>query len=145
VEWTGKSLPARVADFQKDFVTKYMDPTESYARMDAPTAEFPEIMEAVDLPNKTGGYQRPAMAMMAGTTNPNANPNATNTPLAVYLVSKAMGHLGGNDITAEFRNPGAPSSPLSVTVTDGTWRTHDPADTDASDGIAEITIPTKDI
>ena len=30
-EWTGKALPPRVAKFQKDFITKYMDPTETYA------------------------------------------------------------------------------------------------------------------
>ena len=30
-------------------------------------------------------------------------------------------------------------------MTDGTWREHDPDDTDASDGIAEITVPVKDI
>ena len=33
-EWTGKALPPRVAGFQKDFITKYMDPTETYTRMD---------------------------------------------------------------------------------------------------------------
>ena len=33
------------------------------------------------------------------------------------LTSRAWGHEGGNDIAAEFRNPGAPNSPLSVTVT----------------------------
>ena len=97
-----------MAGFQKDFITKYMDPTEIYNRMDQLTTQFPDIMEAIPLPNKTDGYQRPGMAMMAGTTNPNANPNAANTPLAVQLFSKAMGHQGGNDITAEFKNPGAP-------------------------------------
>ena len=30
-------------------------------------------------------------------------------------------------------------------MTDGTWREHDPADTDAADGIAEIKVPVKDI
>ena len=34
-EWTGKALPPRVAGFQKDFITKYMDPTETYNRMDS--------------------------------------------------------------------------------------------------------------
>ena len=107
-EWTGKALPPRVAGFQKDFITKYMDPTETYARMDSLTAQFPDIMQAVPLPHKTDGYQRQGMAMMAGTTDANANPNAANTPLAVQLFSKAQGHLGGNNITAEFKNPGAP-------------------------------------
>ena len=55
--------------------------------------------------------------MMAGTTAPGSNPLGANTPSAVQLFSKAMGHLGGNMITAEFKNPGVASSPLSVAVT----------------------------
>ena len=117
VEWAGEGLPPRVAGFQKDFITKYMDPTEIYARMDAAhrrssrTSARPSSCR-----NKTDGYQRPGMAMMAGTTAPNANPNTANTAFAVQLFSKAMGHLGGNNITAEFKNPGVPDSPLSITV-----------------------------
>ena len=72
-EWTGKALPPRVAGFQKDFITKYMDPTETYNRMDALTAQFPDIMQAIDLPNKTNGYGRPAMAMMVGNLAGNGN------------------------------------------------------------------------
>ena len=68
VEWAGKALPPRVAGFQKDFITKYMDPTEIYNRMDAAHPQYPDIMQAINLPNKTAGYQRQAMAMMAGTT-----------------------------------------------------------------------------
>ena len=116
--WASATLPPRVATFQKDFITKYMDPTESYERLDGLAAQFPDIAEIVPLPHKTDGYQRPAMAMMAGTTASGSNPNATNAPLAVQLFSKAMGHLGGNLITAEFKAPGVPNAPLTVQVTD---------------------------
>jgi hypothetical protein len=122
-----------------------MDPTEIYNRMDSLVTQFPDLIQSINLPEKTGGYGRPAMAMMAGTTAGNGTPNATLTPGAVYLTSKARGDLGGNNITAEFKNPGANNAPLSITVTDGTWRVHDPADADASDGIAEIALPVKDI
>ncbi|HEX6026316.1 MAG TPA: M14 family zinc carboxypeptidase [Solirubrobacter sp.] len=115
-EWANEELPPRVANFQKDFITKYMDPTEAYQRLDQLASEFPDIAEIVNLPYKTNGYQREAMAMLAPGTNPDANPSGANSPSAVQLFSKAMGHLGGNDITAEFRDPGAPNSPLSVTV-----------------------------
>jgi hypothetical protein len=144
-EWAGKALPPRVTDFHKDFITKYLDPTETYNRMDQLVQEFPDIMEAINLPNRTNGYGRPAMAMMAGNLAGNGNPSAAQAPQAVYLMSKARGDLGGNNITAEFKNPGAPNSPLSISVTDGTWRTHDPDDADAGDGISEIQIPVKDI
>ncbi|MDA0160361.1 M14 family metallopeptidase [Solirubrobacter ginsenosidimutans] len=36
---------------------------------------------------------------------------------AVVLTAKEWGHTGGDEVTAEFRNPGAASSPLSVAVT----------------------------
>ena len=54
---------------------------------------------------------------MAGTTGPrqHARPAACRAG-AVVLTSRAWGHEGGNDITAEFRNPGVPNSPLTVSV-----------------------------
>ena len=123
-----------------------MDPTEIYDRMDQLTAQFPDIMEAIPLPHKTDGYQRPGMAMMAGTTNPTSNPNAANTPFAVQLFSKAMGHLGGNNITAEFKNPGAPQ----LAALDHGDRRHvarasiPPTRTPAT-ASARSTVPVKDI
>ena len=146
-EWANKTLPARVTAYQKDFISKYMDPTEINTRLDGLVAQYPNIMQSIDLPNKTGGYQRQGMAMMVGNIAATGTPSAAQAPQAVYLLSKAMGQNGGNNITAEFRAPaaGTLNAPLSITVTDGTWRTHDPADADASNGISEITIPTKDI
>ena len=38
-------------------------------------------------------------------------------PSAVVLTAKEWGHLGGDQVTAEFKNPGANNSPLSVAVT----------------------------
>ncbi|MBE2318011.1 chitobiase/beta-hexosaminidase C-terminal domain-containing protein [Solirubrobacter sp. CPCC 204708] len=160
-EWTGKALPPRVAGFHKDFITKYMDPTEVYNRMDQLAQDNSGIMEAINLPHKTNGYQRQANVMLEGTTvNPSAttgltpNPstgnsaaNAASRARAVQLFSKAMGHEGGNNITAELKAPpaGTLNAPLSVTVTDGTWEEVDPADTNAADGFTRIQVPVKDI
>jgi hypothetical protein len=36
---------------------------------------------------------------------------------SVVLTSHEWGHLGGNDVTAEFKNPGTPNASLSVAVT----------------------------
>ena len=41
-EWASKALPPRVTAFQKDFITKYMDPTEIYTRMDSLVTQFPD-------------------------------------------------------------------------------------------------------
>jgi hypothetical protein len=116
IEWAGSALPPRIAEFQKDFITKYMDPTEVYDRFDEIAEQYPAITDTIMLPNKTPGYQRAAMAMMAGTTAPGSNPSTAGQSSAVQLFSKAMGHEGGNDITAEFRNPGEPNAPLLVSV-----------------------------
>ena len=150
----GKALPPRVAGFQKDFISKYMDPTEVYNRMDELTRDHGDIMQAINLPHKTAGYQRQANAVLEGTTvgpsattglfpNPSTGTSAANIASrsrAVQLFSKALGHEGGNNITAELKAPaaGTANAPLSITVTDGVWEEVDPADTDAADGFARI-------
>ena len=117
--WLGGGLPPMKNTFQKDFTTRYMDPTEVYARFDALAAEFSDIAELITLPYKTNGYQRRAQAMMAGLTSPTATGNlgATAASQAVILTSRAWGHEGGNALTAEFVNPGVPNSTLSVSMT----------------------------
>jgi zinc carboxypeptidase/chitobiase/beta-hexosaminidase-like protein len=116
--WLGGGLPPMASGFLKDFTTRYMDPTEVYARFAELAAEFPNIAELIPLPYRTNGYQRKAQATMAGLTPPGNSPaGATAQSQAVVLTSRAWGHEGGNDITAEFRNPGVANSPLSVAVT----------------------------
>jgi hypothetical protein len=115
--WLGGGLPPMSATFLRDFTTRYMDPTEVYARFDELAAEFPNIAELIPLPYETNGYQRKAQANMSGTTPPGSSvTGGTAQSQAVVLTSRAWGHEGGNDITAEFRNPNVPDSPLSVAV-----------------------------
>ena len=115
--WLGGGLPPMNSSFLSDFTTRYMDPTEVYARFDELAAEFPNIAELVPLPYETNGYQRKAQATMSGTNPPgNSVSGGTAQSQAVVLTSRAWGHEGGNDITAEFLNPGVADSPLSVAV-----------------------------
>ena len=215
--WLGGGLPPMAGGFLSDFTTRYMDPTDVYARFDALAEEFPNIAELITLPNKTNGYQRKAQAIMAGTSEIGSVPgfgapvldttgeitaaqpvaaipftgtagqtiratvdaipsgstdfiltlkDPSGTVLqevdtgtspefitrtlavtgtysfeisgfqgdlgdftfkvqpasggpgnAVVLTTRAWGHEGGNDVTAEFVNPGAASQPLMVTMT----------------------------
>jgi zinc carboxypeptidase/chitobiase/beta-hexosaminidase-like protein len=115
--WLGGGLPPMRSGFLKDFTTRYLDPTEVYARLGELAAEFPNISEIIPLPNKTNGYQRRAQATMAGTTLPGNTPPTAAQGGAVVLTSRAWGHEGGNDITAQFVNPGAANSPLGVSMT----------------------------
>jgi hypothetical protein len=102
--------------FLKDFTTRYLDPTEVYARFDALAAEFPNLAELIKLPYKTNGYQRRAQANMNGLNEIGNTANGIAQTQTVVLTSRAWGHEGGNDIQAEFVNPGTPSSPLAVNV-----------------------------
>ncbi len=96
-----------------------MDPTEVYAKLGQLAAEFPNISELITLPNETNGYQRRAQATMSGAFDIGVTPNTRlGQESAVVLTSRAWGHEGGNDISAEFRNPMTPDSALSVSVTD---------------------------
>jgi hypothetical protein len=115
--WLAGGLPPMASTFQTGFHTRYMDPTEVYARFDELAEEFPNLAEMITLPHKTNGYQRRAQALMAGMTNPAGvgNLSAATAPQAVILTSRAWGHEGGNTLTAEFVHPGAASSSLAVT------------------------------
>ncbi len=116
--WLGGGLPPMSSTFQKDFTTRYMDPTEVYNRFDQLAAEFPNISELIPLPNKTNGYQRRAQATMAGATGSGNTPPGNQQQSTVVLTSRDWGHEGGNALTAEFVNPGTPNAPLTVTMVD---------------------------
>ncbi|HMQ32238.1 MAG TPA: M14 family zinc carboxypeptidase [Chloroflexaceae bacterium] len=113
--WVGGGLPPMAEDFQKNFITRYLDATETHQRINALATEFSGLAEIINLPYKSNGYQRKAMAVMDTNTNILAAPGSTAR--AVYLESKAWGHEGGNSVQAEFLNPGAASQPLTVSVT----------------------------
>ena len=118
--WVGGGLPPHAAGYLSDFTTRYMDPTEVYQRFDELAAEFSNIAEMIALPNSTNGYQRRAQANMAGSptggtpTGIGSTPPGSQTGATVVLTSRAWGHEGGDQITAEFLNSGLPNQPLSV-------------------------------
>lgn len=92
-------------DYQSDFITSYLTPTELYDRIQALADEFPEISEIVELPHETNGYRRLAQAVL-GTANASR----------VGVDSKAWGHEGGNDLRVAMTDPGGADQPLSVSV-----------------------------
>ena len=49
--WLGGGLPPMNETFQSDFTTRYMDPTEVYAKLGQLAAEFPDISELITLPH----------------------------------------------------------------------------------------------
>lgn len=117
-EWVGGGLPPLPPGYMKGFFTHYMDPVEIYQYINQLAADFPDLAEIVNLPHLTNGYQRKAMAVMAGTTAIGSNPSSALRPGSVILFSRAWGHEGGNDVQAEFLNPGVPDSSLAISVSD---------------------------
>jgi hypothetical protein len=142
-EWTSKNGKGFPAGFQQDFNTNYTDPQKSYKKMSDLAAEFPNISQVYDLPNKTNGYQRKAQAVLGTATayNPNLGSQSsagsiagTDQPKAVILTTRAYGQDGGNQVTGEITNPnGALNQALKVTVTGKAIKV-DPA-TDATGAI----------
>jgi hypothetical protein len=130
--WTstdGKGFPAPYA---KDFTTDYVDPQQAYAKIRALNAEFPNLSQIYDLPNKTNGYQRKSQALLGmktpytnatgsigaigtATTNPDET-SAIRQAQAVIFTSTAWGQDGGNNLTAQLKDPGAANAPLGVIV-----------------------------
>ena len=106
----GKPFPP---GFQSHFFDHYMNPTEIDIEFEQIAEDYPNITELIPLPHLTPGYQRLSMATMSGTT---AIGNAGAATSSVVLTATKYGHLGGNDIRAQFRNPGVADSPLAVNV-----------------------------
>jgi hypothetical protein len=50
--------------YEEDFITSYLTPTELYDRIHQLAAEFPDLAEIVELPQKTNGYRRHAQALL---------------------------------------------------------------------------------
>ena len=119
-EWLGKSLPPHVPEFQKGFFNRYLDPTEVAERFDGLAAQFPDIAEVVNMPEQTSGYQRKATTVVGPAnftyTGQTGTFGGASAPSVVALESHAMGHEGGNLLTAQLVDPGAPDSPLSVSM-----------------------------
>ena len=111
VDWLVPTKPNKKTDVPfKDFVDHYMDPTELDARIEQLHAEFPELTDLVELPNRSNGYRRKAQAIL-GATSPTSQQAS-----AVVATSKAYGSEGGNDVWVELKNPGAADQPLSVSA-----------------------------
>jgi hypothetical protein len=97
-------------NYATGFVDHYMDPQELTARIQSLAAEFPNLAEIIDLPNKTNGYQRKAQ-LTVGNTGRNQPIEAT-----FYVTSKAWGQDGGNDLTLALAAPAAANAALGVVV-----------------------------
>ena len=105
--WTSKDGKGFPTQYVKDFTTDYVDPQQAYKKIRDLRAEFSNLADIIDLPNKTAGYQRKAQTVV-GLATPYAgatgNLSTALADQAVVLTSKAWGQDGGNDITAQLED-----------------------------------------
>jgi hypothetical protein len=105
-EWAGYDEIGYPEGFQWGFITTgYPDAVDSTNRIEELAAEFPDLVEIIELPHETNGYARPAMLTYGNTT---AN--------VVVVRSQVNGHEGGNDLTFAVVNPGVADASLEVSV-----------------------------
>src|SRR5262245_7076397 len=117
--WVSENGHDSPAGFGEDFTTHYTDSTESFAKIRALAAEFPNIAEIVNLPYKTNGYQRKSQTIVgipAAYTGSTSTLATAQRAQAVQITSKAWGQDGGNDVTVQLKDPGAASQALGVSV-----------------------------
>ena len=82
-EWIAQDPPPPGPGFLKGFVTHYNDSQEAYQKMRDLAAEFPNISQVYELPEKTRGYQRKAQTMLGyNATAPYVRFDANNLPVA---------------------------------------------------------------
>ena len=111
-EWLGRDLPPHVAGFKTEFFTHYQDPTETRADLDALAAKYPELVDVVNMPEKTSGYQRRSQAIMSGT---GAIGSAPTIVLGNPLLD-TTGEITAAQPVAAFPFTGAAGDPIRATV-----------------------------
>ncbi|BCY08450.1 M14 family zinc carboxypeptidase [Actinoplanes sp. L3-i22] len=105
--WPAATPPPTPAGYQKDFVAAYMTPTDIAARIKRLARQYPKLVDVLNLPNKTQGYRRTAVAYLG-------DPNAA----AVVVESVKFGDQGWNGVQVRTVDPGAVNRPLAASYAD---------------------------
>jgi hypothetical protein len=105
--WPGATPPAAPSGYQKDFIDAYMTPVDIRARIKRLGRQYPNLVDVINLPNKTQGYRRTAVAYLG-------DPNAA----AVVVESVKFGDQNMNGVQVRTVDPGQANRPLSATYRD---------------------------
>jgi zinc carboxypeptidase len=107
VAWPGATPPAPPAGYQEDFVSAYMTPEDIKARVARLARQYPDLVDVVNLPNKTQGYRRTASAYLGDPAT-----------AAVVVESVKFGDQGVNGWQVRSVDPGRPNQPARATFRD---------------------------
>jgi hypothetical protein len=105
--WPGVTPPALPSGYQKDFIDAYMTPTDISARIKRLARQYPQLVDVINLPNKTQGYRRTAVAYLGDPAT-----------AAIVVESVKFGDQGMNGVQVRTVNPGAANRPLSAAYRD---------------------------
>jgi hypothetical protein len=101
--WPGATPPALPSGYQKDFIDAYMTPADISARIRRLDRQYPALVDVINLPNKTQGYRRTAVAYLG-------DPAAA----AVVVESVKFGDQGLNGVQVRTTDPGRSNRALAA-------------------------------
>ncbi|GAA2710962.1 M14 family zinc carboxypeptidase [Actinoplanes palleronii] len=105
--WPGATPPPTPAGYQKDFIAAYMTPADIAARIKRLARQYPKLVDVINLPNKTQGYRRNAVAYLGDPA-----------VAAVVVESVKFGDQSMNGVQVRTVDPGAPNRALSASYAD---------------------------
>ncbi|MEV4765170.1 M14 family zinc carboxypeptidase [Micromonospora chokoriensis] len=101
--WPNATPPPLPAGYQKDFIDAYLTPVDIQSRIKRLARQYRDLVDVIDLPNKTQGYRRTAAAYLGDPA-----------VAAVVVDSVRFGDQGMNGVQVRTVDPGRPNRPLTV-------------------------------
>lgn len=105
--WPNATPPPLPAGYQKDFIDAYLTPVDVQARIKRLARQYRDLVDVIDLPNKTQGYRRNAVAYLGDPA-----------VAAVVVESVRFGDQGMNGVQVRTVDPGRRNRPLTVAYRD---------------------------
>jgi hypothetical protein len=99
--WPNATPPPLPAGYQRDFIDAYLTPTDIRARIKRLDRQYPNLVDVLDLPNRTQGYRRTAAAYLGDPA-----------VAAVVVESVKFGDQGMNGVQVRTVDPGRANQPL---------------------------------
>ncbi|USQ81441.1 cell wall-binding repeat-containing protein [Ornithinimicrobium faecis] len=87
--WPGDEPPETPEGYQQDFIDSYLTPADINERMDRLASQYPELVEIIELPNQTHGYNRTAKAYVG---------DPEETALVVESVESGASGMNGTEV-----------------------------------------------
>ncbi|MFJ6165793.1 M14 family zinc carboxypeptidase [Micromonospora orduensis] len=105
--WPNATPPPLPAGYQRDFIDAYLTPVDVQARIKRLARQYRDLVDVIDLPNKTQGYRRNAVAYLGDPA-----------VAAVVVESVRFGDQGMNGVQVRTVDPGRRNRPLTVAYRD---------------------------